>query len=56
MNKEQILKAAVSLSIDEITYLVMELSKVKSLKIRSRSRIKAKVVLASYNIHPVCKI
>lgn len=66
MNKKQIIEAAKSLSVDEITYLQMELAKLKKVKIDSRARL-ARVVKThsimmerKYNgyrrndIHPVC--
>jgi hypothetical protein len=65
MNKKQIIEAAKSLSIDEITYLQMELSKLKKVKAESKQRLKRVMHTHSimmnrkYNgfrddIHPVC--
>ena len=66
MSKKQIIEAAKALSIDEITYLQMELAKLKKVKIDSRERL-ARIVRThsimmerKYNgyirkdIHPVC--
>lgn len=54
MNKKQILEAAKALSIDEITYLQMELSKLRKVKVESKQRIKSTILLARRDFHPVC--
>jgi hypothetical protein len=66
MNKKQIIEAAKALSIDEITYLQMELAKLKKVKIDSRERLSRIVKTHSImmerkytgyrrnDIHPVC--
>ena len=67
MNKKQILEAAKALSIDEITYMQMELAKLKKVKIDSRDRLSRVVKTVSMmmerrdvgrsrrnDIHPVC--
>ena len=65
MNKKQIIEAAKSLSIDEITYLQMELSKLKKVKTESKQRLKRVMHTHSImmnrkwnglrdDIHPVC--
>lgn len=54
MNKKQIIEAAKALSIDEITYLQMELSKLKKVKAESKQRIKSTILLARRDFHPVC--
>ena len=67
MNKKQILEAAKVLSIDEITYMQMELAKLKKVKIDSRDRLSRVVKTVSMmmetrdvgrsrrnDIHPVC--
>jgi hypothetical protein len=65
MNKKKIIEAAKSLSIDEITYLQMELSKLKKVKAESKQRLQRVMHTHSimmnrkYNgcrndIHPIC--
>jgi FtsZ-binding cell division protein ZapB len=65
MNKKQIIEAAKSLSIDEITYLQMEFSKLKKVKTESKQRLKRVMHTHSImmnrkwnglrdDIHPVC--
>lgn len=54
MNKKQIIEAAKSLSISEIDYLQIELSKLKKAKAESKQRIKRTILLARTDFHPVC--
>ena len=53
MNKKQIIEAAKALSIDEITYLQMELAKLKKVKAESQKRIAFRLGLTK-TLHPVC--